>query len=158
MSNDAIQAIRANKGLSLVAQMSTMTIHHLDKFTFLPFVCQVKQESTEIRYALLPEGNQSILSLQLTTTALVNGYQLLLPMMVTPTHLLTDIFFYAVGNTPAVNLTSSVPPDQDADILLLGCGDVRNILFSIYIGMGNGMFCILGFEARFLIRIRRSQD
>ncbi|ODM18169.1 hypothetical protein SI65_06040 [Aspergillus cristatus] len=58
--------------------------------------------------------------------------------MVTPTHLLTDTFFYAIGNTPAINLTSSVPPDQDADILLLGCGDVRNILFSIYMGMGNG--------------------
>lgn len=78
--------------------------------------------------------------------------------MVTPTHLLTDTFFYAVGNTPAVNLTSSVPPDQDADVLLLGCGDVRNILFSIYTGIGNGAFYILEFEAEVLIRIRRPQD
>lgn len=82
---------------------------------------------------------------------------MLLPMMVTPTHLLTDTFFYAIGNTPAVNLTSSVPPDQDADILLLGCGDVRNILFSIYMDMGNGTFYTLRFKAKLLIGTR-SQD
>ncbi|ODM21540.1 hypothetical protein SI65_02384 [Aspergillus cristatus] len=56
--------------------------------------------------------------------------------MVTPTHLLTGSFFYAIGNTPAVNLTGPVPPDQDVDVLLLGCGDVRNVLFSVYMGTG----------------------
>lgn len=81
---------------------------------------------------------------------------MLLLMMVTSTHLLIDTFIYAFGNTPAVNLTSSVSPDQDADILLLGCGDVQNILFSINTGMGNGRFYILGFEAELLIGIRRS--
>lgn len=57
--------------------------------------------------------------------------------MATPTHLLTASFFYAAGNTPAVNLISPVPPDQDADVLLLGCGDLRNVLFSVYAGVGN---------------------
>jgi len=68
--------------------------------------------------------------------------------MVTPTHLLTASFFYAIGNTPAVNLTGSVPPDQDADVLLLGCGDVRNVLFSVYMSTRKGTpsQCDLGRE------------
>ncbi|KAL1987778.1 hypothetical protein VTN96DRAFT_2618 [Rasamsonia emersonii] len=45
-------------------------------------------------------------------------------------------FFYAIGNTPAVCLTQSLPPDQDAALLLLGCGDVRNVLFTAYAGPG----------------------
>lgn len=41
-------------------------------------------------------------------------------------------FFYPLGNTPAVCLTQDLPPGEAADILLLGCGDVRNILFTTY--------------------------
>lgn len=41
-------------------------------------------------------------------------------------------FFYPIGNTPAVQLTRDLPPEQPADILLLGCGDVRNILFTVH--------------------------
>lgn len=41
-------------------------------------------------------------------------------------------FFYPIGNTPPVCLTEYLPPGQDADILLLGCGDARNILYTIY--------------------------
>ncbi|RDA87014.1 hypothetical protein CP532_3230 [Ophiocordyceps camponoti-leonardi (nom. inval.)] len=41
-------------------------------------------------------------------------------------------FFYPVGNTPAVNLTRNVPNDQDAHILALGCGDLRNLLYTTY--------------------------
>lgn len=40
-------------------------------------------------------------------------------------------FFYPIGNTPAVSLTQELPPHEKADILLLGCGDVRHILFTI---------------------------
>ncbi|GAB7350551.1 hypothetical protein MBLNU459_g1132t2 [Dothideomycetes sp. NU459] len=40
-------------------------------------------------------------------------------------------FFYPIGNTPAVCLTQDLPNDKGADILLLGCGDVRSILFTI---------------------------
>ncbi|KAI0165686.1 hypothetical protein GGR57DRAFT_448367 [Xylariaceae sp. FL1272] len=41
-------------------------------------------------------------------------------------------FFYPIGNTPAISLTQSIPPDDPANILLLGCGDVRNILFTVH--------------------------
>jgi Domain of unknown function (DUF4470) len=39
-------------------------------------------------------------------------------------------FFYPLGNTPAVCLTQDLPPEDDATALLLGCGDIRNILFT----------------------------
>jgi hypothetical protein len=41
-------------------------------------------------------------------------------------------FFYPVGNTPAVSLTQDLPTTKKADLLLLGCGDVRHILFTIH--------------------------
>ncbi|KAI1381035.1 hypothetical protein F4677DRAFT_462137 [Hypoxylon crocopeplum] len=41
-------------------------------------------------------------------------------------------YFYAVGNTPAVSLIQAIPPGVPVDVLLLGCGDVRNILFTSY--------------------------
>ncbi|KAK2867969.1 hypothetical protein FQN49_003287 [Arthroderma sp. PD_2] len=58
--------------------------------------------------------------------------------MARPAHLLTTSFFYPVGNTPAVCLTHSLPPDQDVSLLLLGCGDVRNVLFTAYADLGSG--------------------
>ncbi|KAJ7058836.1 hypothetical protein C8F01DRAFT_283412 [Mycena amicta] len=41
-------------------------------------------------------------------------------------------YFYAIGNTAAVSLLRDVPPEQHVDLLLVGCGDPRNVLFSIY--------------------------
>ncbi|CAE6452550.1 unnamed protein product [Rhizoctonia solani] len=42
-------------------------------------------------------------------------------------------FFYPIGNTAAISLTQDLSPEQStADILLLGCGDPRNILFTLY--------------------------
>jgi hypothetical protein len=41
-------------------------------------------------------------------------------------------FFYPIGNTPAVCLTQDLPYEEKANILLLGCGDARNILFTTY--------------------------
>ena len=41
-------------------------------------------------------------------------------------------FFYPLGNTSAVCLTENLPPEHDADVLLLGCGDPRNILYTVY--------------------------
>ncbi|KDB20649.1 hypothetical protein H109_07402 [Trichophyton interdigitale MR816] len=58
--------------------------------------------------------------------------------MPVPVRLLTTKFFYATGNTPAVCLTHSLPPDQDVSLLLLGCGDVRNVLFTAYADLGSG--------------------
>ena len=37
-----------------------------------------------------------------------------------------------IGRTPAVCLTQGLPPEEKANILLLGCGDLRNILFTAY--------------------------
>ncbi|EGO26732.1 hypothetical protein SERLADRAFT_436555 [Serpula lacrymans var. lacrymans S7.9] len=41
-------------------------------------------------------------------------------------------FFYAIGNTSATCLTRDLPPEAPANILLLGCGDARNVLYTIY--------------------------
>jgi len=41
-------------------------------------------------------------------------------------------FFYPLGNTSAVCLTESLPPEHNADVLLLGCGDPRHILHTLY--------------------------
>lgn len=41
-------------------------------------------------------------------------------------------FFYPFGNTPAVNFTQDLALETPARILLLGCGDVRNVLFTVY--------------------------
>lgn len=52
--------------------------------------------------------------------------------MLTPTVLNAVLPFFAVGNTPAVSVTRGVPQGVDADILLLGSGDVRHILYTAY--------------------------
>ncbi|KAF8196756.1 hypothetical protein K438DRAFT_1585494 [Mycena galopus ATCC 62051] len=41
-------------------------------------------------------------------------------------------FFYPVGNTPAVCLTDNVPPEESTTVLSLGCGDPRNVLYTLY--------------------------
>ncbi|KAH9831606.1 uncharacterized protein C8Q71DRAFT_881712 [Rhodofomes roseus] len=41
-------------------------------------------------------------------------------------------FFYPIGNTSATCLTQDLPVEQAADVLLLGCGDIRNILYTVY--------------------------
>ncbi|KAI6100532.1 hypothetical protein F5141DRAFT_303100 [Pisolithus sp. B1] len=41
-------------------------------------------------------------------------------------------FFYPIGNTPAVCLTEELPPEHNANVLLLGCGDPRHILYTVY--------------------------
>ncbi|CAE6445341.1 unnamed protein product [Rhizoctonia solani] len=50
-----------------------------------------------------------------------------------PPFWLTKQFFYPIGNTAAISLTQDLSPEQSAaDILLLGCGDPRNIIFTLY--------------------------
>lgn len=58
--------------------------------------------------------------------------------MLTPTVASRLSWLYAIGNTPATSLTRSVPIGKDADILSVGCGDVRNILFTSYMERGLG--------------------
>ncbi|KAF5391506.1 hypothetical protein D9757_002476 [Collybiopsis confluens] len=40
-------------------------------------------------------------------------------------------YLYAIGNTSPVNLIQDLAPEQSANILLLGCGDPRNIFFTL---------------------------
>ncbi|KAL2075114.1 hypothetical protein VTL71DRAFT_56 [Oculimacula yallundae] len=49
-----------------------------------------------------------------------------------PTAINLVSFFYPIGNTPAVCLTQDLPPEDGAQILLLGCGNIRNVLFTAY--------------------------
>lgn len=53
--------------------------------------------------------------------------------MLTPTIAAKTSFLYAAGNTPATSLTRSNPHGQDVDILSLGCGDLRNVLYTTYL-------------------------
>lgn len=44
------------------------------------------------------------------------------------------IWFYPIGNTAPVDLAQDVPLGESADVLLLGCGDPRSILYTISTG------------------------
>ncbi|KXH31652.1 MYND finger [Colletotrichum nymphaeae SA-01] len=56
--------------------------------------------------------------------------------MFTPTVANSTSYFYALGNTPAINLAKNLPNGVDASLLLLGCGDVRNIIYTAYNEIG----------------------
>ncbi|KAJ7746839.1 hypothetical protein DFH07DRAFT_889361 [Mycena maculata] len=42
-------------------------------------------------------------------------------------------FFYPVGNSSAICLTDNLPPENPANVLLLGCGDPRHILYTLHV-------------------------
>lgn len=67
--------------------------------------------------------------------------------MLTPTYVNRKYFFYPIGNTPAVNLFCDVRPqgEENIKILLLACGDVRNILFSLWSEDAHNAGCKFGF-------------
>jgi hypothetical protein len=53
--------------------------------------------------------------------------------MLTPTVVRLKPFSYPIGNTPAANLLRDLRLDKEPiEILALGCGDVRNILFTLW--------------------------
>ncbi|PQE33060.1 MYND finger protein [Rutstroemia sp. NJR-2017a WRK4] len=57
--------------------------------------------------------------------------------MLGPTRVKLSHFFYPIGNTPAVNLLETNPnwntqDDAPTNVLMLGCGDLRNIFFSLW--------------------------
>ncbi|KAF9067981.1 hypothetical protein BDP27DRAFT_1328083 [Rhodocollybia butyracea] len=52
--------------------------------------------------------------------------------MSTPLYWPGKYFFYPIGNTPAVSFTRDLSPRTPANILLLGCGDPRSVLFTVY--------------------------
>ena len=77
--------------------------------------------------------------------------------MLTPTIGVKTAFFYAFGNTPATSLTRCVPQGQDVDILSLGCGDLRNILYTTYIEKGFRMFSFHRFLTLWLTEAAQRQ-
>lgn len=75
--------------------------------------------------------------------------------MLTPTVANRLNWLYAAGNTPATSLTRSIPHGQDADILTLGCGDLRNILFTAYVERGLGKLHFLPYSFQSPVFVRR---
>ncbi|PGH04817.1 hypothetical protein GX51_03303 [Blastomyces parvus] len=63
--------------------------------------------------------------------------------MASPVPLNQFSLFHAIGNTPAVCLTQDIPGDEPASLLLLGCGDVRNILFTSYMNSSSARNVLL---------------
>ena len=76
--------------------------------------------------------------------------------MLHPTLVNIISFFYPVGNTPAVCLTQDLPHEQEANVLLLGCGDVRNILFTSYSNSGSSWLALFRRGIPLLIKSRVS--
>ncbi|KAF2136540.1 uncharacterized protein K452DRAFT_322363 [Aplosporella prunicola CBS 121167] len=57
----------------------------------------------------------------------------LLRAMANTAHMDLLTFFYPIGNTPAVSLTRDIPRETKANVLSLGCGDARNILYTTHV-------------------------
>ena len=49
-----------------------------------------------------------------------------------PTDISRLYFYYPTGNTPAVCMTRHLNPESDARILLLGSGDLRNVMYTCF--------------------------
>ena len=75
--------------------------------------------------------------------------------MLTPGYANLWTYFYPVGNTPAVCLTQGLPPERKPDVLLLGCGDARNILFTAHC---DGMESKQSHEISSLTQAKSSSD
>lgn len=66
--------------------------------------------------------------------------------MLASTYVNIKSFFYPIGNTPAANLLRDHRPGKEpVEILAIGCGDVRNILFTLWSQKHNT--CRLNFTA-----------
>jgi hypothetical protein len=59
------------------------------------------------------------------------------PVAAAPFH-----YFYPLRSEPATSLVLDVPPWKDLTLLLLGCGDPGNILFTTFGEEKNGIFLI----------------
>ena len=60
--------------------------------------------------------------------------------MYSPTYVQLKYWFYPIGNTPAVNLLRDIPAceaEETVRILSLACGDLRNVLFSLWCEQGH---------------------
>ena len=63
-----------------------------------------------------------------------DNYLRCLSGMLIPTHIRLKYWFYPIGNTPAVDLRRHSPLSSRGrtSVLSLGCGDVRNVLFTLW--------------------------
>ena len=66
------------------------------------------------------------------TIVCISIYFLLVAVMAHSVIIPRRTFFYAIGNTCADLLTETLPPEESLDLLLLGCGDPRSILYTAY--------------------------
>jgi hypothetical protein len=57
-----------------------------------------------------------------------------------PVYIAPMQWFYPIGNTAAVSLTQDLPPGKQANCLVLGNGDPRNILFTLYNEENSGRY------------------
>ena len=87
--------------------------------------------SVYIEAFFCPDSDLYILIPRIASTAKID-------MALRPASIAQSPYLHPVGNTPAVCLTDSLASEIDAKVLLLGCGDVRNILFTVYIGRSSG--------------------
>lgn len=55
-----------------------------------------------------------------------------------PLSIAVDNNFYPLSNTPTTSLTEYLPPQVQANALILAYGDPRKILFTLYSEQGNG--------------------
>jgi Domain of unknown function (DUF4470) len=64
--------------------------------------------------------------------------------------------FAPLRNEPPASFTQDLLPGKHADVLLLGCGDPRNILFTVFYDEGKGTLLFTGYpnEQDSLVRIR----
>ena len=63
---------------------------------------------------------------------------LLYPVAAAPFH-----YFHPLRSEPATSLVHDVPPGKDLTLLLLGCGDPGNILFTNFGEEKNGIFLMI---------------
>lgn len=54
----------------------------------------------------------------------------------------TERFYYPIGDTPAACYTEDLPPEKGANVLLLGCGECRSVLYTVYsdLQLDSGVF------------------
>jgi hypothetical protein len=54
-------------------------------------------------------------------------------------------WFFPMGQTAAVSLTQDLPPGKQANCLVLGNGDARNILFTLFNEQNSGTTSRVGY-------------
>lgn len=56
--------------------------------------------------------------------------------------------FHPIGNAPPACLTQNLYPEKSAEILLLGGGDPRSILYTVYADLAPGVYLSYFFDSQ----------